>query len=41
LSKEGFKLIEREDFEMIELMDSEFNVRAYFSNPPLDERLKV
>ena len=41
LSKEGFKLIEREDFEMIELMDSEFNVRAYFSNPPLDEQLKV
>lgn len=41
LGKEGFKLIEREDFEMIELMDSEFNVRAYFSNPPLDEQLKV
>ncbi len=41
LDKEGFKLIEREDFEMIELMDSEFNVRAYFSNPPLDEQLKV
>ena len=41
LGKEGFKLIEREDFEMIELMDSEFNVRAYFSNPPLDKQLKV
>jgi len=41
LGKEGFKLIEREDFEMIELIDSEFNVRAYFSNPPLDKQLKV
>jgi len=41
LGKEGFKLIEREDFEMIELMDSEFNVRVYFSNPPLDKQLKV
>lgn len=41
LDKEGFRLIEREDFEMIELMDSGFNVRAYFSNPPLDEQLKV
>ena len=41
LGKEGFKLIKREDFEMIELMDPEFNVRAYFSNPPLDEQLKV
>lgn len=41
LDKEGFKLIQREDFEMIELMDSKFNVRAYFSNPPLDKQLKV
>jgi len=41
LDKEGFKFIEREDFEMIELMDFKFNVRVYFSNPPLDEQLKV
>lgn len=39
LSQQGFKLIERENFEMIELIDSEFNVRAYFSNPPLDKQL--
>ena len=39
LSQEGFKLIEREDFEMIELIDPEFNVRVYFSNPPLDKQL--
>jgi len=38
LSKKEFKLIERENFEMIELMDKEFNVRAYFSNPPPDEQ---
>lgn len=31
-----FKLIEREDFVMIELMDESFDVRTYFSNPPLD-----
>ena len=41
LSKRGFKLIQREDFKMIELMDPEFDVRAYFSNPPLDEQLGV
>lgn len=41
LDKEGFKLIKRENFEMIELVDSEFNVRAYFSNPSLDKQLKI
>jgi len=41
LSKEGFKLIERKDFEMIELMNSDFNVRVYFSNPPLDVQLNI
>ena len=39
LSKTGFKLILRENFEMIELVDSKFDVRAYFSNPPLDKQL--
>ncbi len=39
LFKDGFKLIERENFEMIELMDPEFDVRVYFSNPPLDKQL--
>ena len=32
LSKANFKLIKRETFEMIELMDNEFNVRIYFPN---------
>lgn len=41
LSKPGFKLIERETMEMIELMDPAFNVRAYFSHPPLDEQLGI
>jgi len=41
LSEKGFKLIERNDFEMIELMDPKFNVRAYFSNPPLDVQLNI
>lgn len=35
LSQGNFKLISREKFEMIELMDSDFNVRAYFSSKPL------
>ncbi len=39
LPKSGFKLIERNDFEMIELIDQKFNVRAYFSNPPLNQQL--
>ena len=38
LSRDKFKLILRNDFEMIELIDSEFKVRTYFSNPPLDEQ---
>ncbi|MCD6230038.1 MAG: hypothetical protein J7K00_04530 [Candidatus Diapherotrites archaeon] len=41
LPKDGFKLIERKDFEMIELVNFDFNVRAYFSNPPLDEQLGI
>ncbi|MBN3037779.1 MAG: hypothetical protein JW834_05020 [Candidatus Diapherotrites archaeon] len=40
-SRTGFKLIPRENFEMIELVDPSFNVRAYFSNPPLNEQLKI
>ena len=39
LAKKGFKLIERENMEMIELIDPKFNVRAYFSHPPLDQQL--
>jgi len=41
LSQKKFKLIVRENFEMIELIDPQFDVRAYFSNPPLDEQLKI
>ncbi len=41
LSKDGFKLIKRKDFEMIELIDSDFDVRTYFSNPPLNEQLGI
>ena len=41
LSKPGFKIIKKPDFYMIELMDSDFDVRAYFSNPPLDEQLNI
>lgn len=39
LVKSGFKLIDRGYMEMIELMDSDCDVRAYFSNPPLDMQL--
>jgi hypothetical protein len=41
LSQEGFSLIVRKNFEMIELVDPKFNVRAYFSNPPLDKQLGI
>ena len=41
LSKPNFKMIKRPDLNMIELMDPDFNVRAYFSNPPLDKLLKI
>jgi len=41
LGREGFNLIKRGNFEMIEIIDPEFNVRAYFSNSPLEKQLKV
>ncbi len=41
INKPGFKLIRREGFEMIELVDKDFNTRAYFSNPPLDQQLRI
>ena len=41
LSQDNFKLISRQDFEMIELADPDFNVRTYFSHPPLDEQLGI
>jgi hypothetical protein len=37
----GFSLIERENMEMIELSDPEFDVLAYYSHPPLGEVLGV
>jgi len=39
LSRPGFKLLLRPKFEMIELMDPEFDVLTYFSHPPMDEQL--
>ena len=41
LLKPGFKIMEKPDFYMIELIDSAFDVRAYFSNPPLDKQLNI
>jgi hypothetical protein len=41
LSKKGFSLVTRENFEMIELVDSDFNVKAYFSNPTLEKQLNI
>lgn len=39
--EDRFKLIERENFEMIELIDPAFDVRAYFSNPPIDKQFNI
>ena len=41
LGKPGFKLMPKDNFYMIELMDKEFDVRVYFSNPPLDKQLNI
>lgn len=41
ISQDFFKLIQRDDFEMIELMNPMFDVRVYFSNPPLGEQLEI
>jgi hypothetical protein len=40
LTRSGFKKIERPNFVMIELMDSDFDVRVYFSNPSMEEYLR-
>jgi len=37
----GFSLIERDDFEMIELKNLNSNVRVYFSHPTQEELLKI
>jgi len=41
LNKPGFKVIPRDNFEMIELMEPGANVRVYFSNPPVKQQLKL
>ena len=41
LNKPGFKIIKRPDFYMLELTDPKFDVRVYFSNPPLDKELNI
>ncbi len=38
---EHFKIIERENFEIIELRDSKFQVLSYFSNPPLTKQFGI
>lgn len=41
LNKNEFKIISRDNYEMIELMESNSDVRVYFSNPPIDEELGI
>lgn len=41
LARPGFKLIKREHFEMLELVDSAFDVRVYFSNPPVERHPNI
>ncbi len=41
LSQKGFCLIKKPNFEMLELVDPKFGVRAYFSDPPLDKQLEI
>jgi len=39
LSDQHFSLIERKDYQMLELKDSDFDVLVYFSNPPISKVL--
>lgn len=39
LSDSHFSLIDRKEYQMIELKDSEFDVLVYFSNPPISRVL--
>jgi len=41
LSKPGFKLIKRDNFEMIEAISPDHKVLVYFSDPPLDKQLGI
>lgn len=41
LNKSNFKLINGNDYEMIELMVNEYDVRCYFSNIPIDQELNI
>ena len=41
LNKAGFSIIQKENFEMIELYEKGNNVRVYFSFPPLDKQLNL
>ena len=41
LHLKGFKLIERPNHEMVELMESDVDVRVYFSNPHVDKLLGI
>ncbi len=41
LSKPNFKLMPKDNFEMIELIDDAFNVRVYFSSIPLDRQFNL
>jgi len=41
LSQPQFTRMDKPDFYMIELMDPNYDVRAYFSNPPLDQELGI
>jgi hypothetical protein len=39
LGRKGVRLIERPEIEMIEITDQAFDVRVYFSDPPIDNQL--
>ena len=41
LKRSNFKLIKRDDYDMVELADPNFDVLAYFSSPPIDQQLGI
>jgi hypothetical protein len=39
--KPGFRVMRIDDYELIELVDPRFKVRAYFTNKPMDKELGI
>jgi hypothetical protein len=41
LGRAGFQLIQRADYQMIELLDEKYDARVYFSDPPVEQHARI